>query len=203
MKYNKEDILKVAFNEFMVFGYASPIITGLQTKLGMSRGALYRHYKNKDELFKTVIDTYFFQTLERLTDNIDKNIKIPELVRSLNKRQRLISKLISTKGGSQFTFLNFTNLIIQAARYYPGFGVRFKKIQLHVQTQWKIALNNSILAKEIKPDIDVNLMSRLFTKIYFMDTREDFPLKSIGTPNAKSNIDGQDQFVLYLYELMK
>ena len=124
--------MKVAFNEFMVNGYASPIISSLQEKLGMSQGALYRHYKNKEELFRKVVDTYFFHTLERVTENINPDMKVPELVRSLHKRQRLIAKLISTKGGSQFTFLNFTNLIIQAARYYPGFDIRFKKSQINV-----------------------------------------------------------------------
>ncbi|MCD7900502.1 MAG: TetR/AcrR family transcriptional regulator [Bacteroides sp.] len=203
MKYYKEDILKVAFDEFMVNGYASPIISSLQEKLGMSRGALYRHYKNKDELFKVVVDTYFFHTLERITEKIDPTISVPKLVRSLRKRQRLIAKLITTKGGSRFTFLNFNNLMIQAARYYPGFTVRYRKIQLHVDSQWRIALRNSIAVGEIRPDIDVNLMSRLFTKIYFMDTREDFPIRENGLPNTKSNIDGQDQFVLYLYGLMR
>lgn len=203
VKYYKEDILKVAFDEFMVNGYASPIISSLQEKLGMSRGALYRHYKNKDELFKVVVDTYFFHTLERITEKIDPTISVPKLVRSLRKRQRLIAKLITTKGGSRFTFLNFNNLMIQAARYYPGFTVRYRKIQLHVDSQWRIALRNSIAVGEIRPDIDVNLMSRLFTKIYFMDTREDFPIRENGLPNTKSNIDGQDQFVLYLYGLMR
>jgi Transcriptional regulator len=201
VKYNKEDILKVAFNEFMVNGYAGPIITSLQEKLGMSRGALYRHYKNKEELFRKVVDTYFFHTLERVTENINPNMKVPDLVRSLHKRQRLIAKLITTKGGSQFTFLNFTNLIIQAARYYPGFDIRFKKSQINVEMHWRMALRNSKEAGNIRNDVDINLMSRLFTKIYFMDTREDFPVR----PNGKSNAytDGQDQFVLYLYELMK
>ncbi|MDR3117874.1 MAG: TetR/AcrR family transcriptional regulator [Mediterranea sp.] len=201
MKYNKEDILKVAFNEFMVSGYASPIINSLQEKLGMSRGALYRHYKNKEELFKKVVDTYFFHTLERVTENISPNMKVPELVRSLRKRQRLIAKLISTKGGTQFTFLNFTNLIIQAARYYPGFDVRFKKSQINVEMHWRMALRNSRDAGEIREDVDINLMSRLFAKIYFMDTREDFPVRPNGQLNAHT--DGQDQFVLYLYEMMK
>lgn len=203
MKFYKEDILKVAFDEFMVNGYASPIINSLQQKLGMSRGALYRHYKNKDELFKTVVDTYFFHTLERITEKIDPTICVPDLVRSLQKRQRLIAQLITTKGGSRFTFLNFNNLMIQAARHYPGFTIRYKKIQLHVQNQWKIALKNSVDMGEIRPDTDINLMSRLFTKIYFMDTREDFPIRENGLPNTKSNIDGQDQFVLYLYGLLK
>ncbi len=198
VKFNREDILKVAFDEFMVNGYATPIISSLQQKLGMSRGALYRHFKCKDELFKIVVDTYFFHTLERITDKIDASICVPELVRSLGKRQRLIAKLITTKGGSRFTFLNFNNLMIQAARYYPGFTIRYKKIQLHVQNQWRIALLNSIGTNEIRKDTDVNLLSRLFTKIYFMDTRDDFPIK-----DARKNIDGQDQFVMYLYELVK
>lgn len=203
VKFYKEDILKVAFDEFMVNGYGGPIIRSLKEKLGMSEGALYRHYKNKDELFKVVVDTYFFHTLERITDKIDPAINIPDLVRSLQKRQRLIAKLITTKGGSRFTFLNFNSLMIQAAKYYPGFTIRYKKIQLHVQNQWKIALRNSLKAGEIRPDIDINLMSRLFTKVYFMDTRDDFPVRENGRPNTKSNIDGQDQFVLYLYGLMK
>lgn len=203
VKFHREDILKVAFDEFMVNGYGSPIISSLQQKLGMSRGALYRHFTNKDELFKVVIETYFFHTLERITAKIDPTISVPELVNSLQKRQRLIARLITTKGGSRFTFLNFNSLMIQAARFYPGFTIRYKKIQLHVDSQWRIALKNSIAAGEIRPDIDINLLSRLFTKIYFMDTQEDFPTRENGVPVAKRNIDGQDQFVLYVYGLLK
>lgn len=201
MKFNKEDILKVAFNEFMVNGYASPIISSLQLKLGMSRGALYRHYRSKEELFIKVVDTYFFHTLERVTERINPNMTVPELVRSLAKRQRLIARLITTKGGTEFTFLNFNHLIIQAARYYPGFDVRFKKSQLNVERHWRNALRSSIEAGDIRDDIDINLISRLFTKIYFMDTREDFPIRPNGTLNRQT--DGQDQFVLYIYDMMK
>lgn len=203
MKYCKEDILKVAFNEFMMNGYESSIISSLQKELGMSKGGLYRHFKSKDELFKSVIDHYFFNMLDRLIYKSAIDTTFLEKVDIMYRRQKLVQALLFRHGSTPILFVNYFNLLIQAAKYYPGFINRFEKIRSFIESAWRISLNKSIAQGEIRNDVDVSAISKLCTQICLTNNGyEETPHTSI-VPNSDSNIEEQKTLLLAVYELMK
>ena len=62
MNPTREIILKRAFLLLVQHGYEGMSMLDLQRETGLSRGALYHHFKSKDELFAEVIDTFFIAT---------------------------------------------------------------------------------------------------------------------------------------------
>lgn len=204
MKFNKEDIIRVAFNEFMINGYSCPIIEILHKKLGMSKGALYRHFKNKNDLFIKVIDQYFFNVFERIIYKKNIDITALGLINQMHRRQILIQALLYRYGNHAISYLNFYNLLIQAVKYYPRFVARYNKIQEHIETTWKIAFKNSINQKEIRKNIDLTIMSKLFTQIcLFLDSSARLSPSSSFFPNTKDYVEEQRKTLLYLYDLLK
>jgi len=162
MKYRKEYIVEKAFDVFMNKGYDSASITVLQQELGMSRGAMYRYFKSKEELFFEVVDRYVFGFIDRFMPKITEDATLPELVEYLyhyNERLRIYFDIqnIETR------FLNFTALVIQAAKHYPGFTEKMKILNDGYIDLWKKAIINSIAKNEICEDVDVDTLARLFS----------------------------------------
>lgn len=208
MKYNREYILKRAFDVFMQKGYDSTSISVLQKELCMSRGAMYRHFDNKEDLFRAVIDEYFFKLFESYLYKMDKqhSYTVDEFIKITYRRQKLIVDVFIKAGVTHLVFLNYTALMIQAVKYYPEFIIRFKNINKQLISYWQQALKNSIEKKEVRPDIDIDIMSILFNNICIKESSThdcEIDDKEVFTINIIQDINKRKQVIDYLYSLIK
>jgi len=207
MKYSREYILRRAFDVFMQKGYDSASISVLQKELSMSRGAMYRYFKNKEELFRAVIDEYFFRLFDRFLYKMDgHDFTASEFIEITHRRQKLIVGAFTKAGVTHTVFLNYTALMIQAVKYYPEFISRFNKINRQLISHWRQALKNSIAQGEVRPDIDIEIMCILFNNISAKETsdrdcdsldQEEFAV------NVIQDMTKRKQVVDYLYSLIK
>ncbi len=203
MKYSREYILRKAFDVFMNKGYDSASISVLQKELNMSRGAMYRYFKNKEELFIAVIDEYCFRLFERVLNNTNENLKVSELIEVMFRKQKLMLNVFTRAGVTHTTFLNYTALMIQAAKYYPDFLRRFRLIHNQLLSRWEVALNNSIATMEIKPDINVEIMSILFNSACIKESSERNDDEEMFATNVQLDLERRREVIDYLYNLIK
>jgi AcrR family transcriptional regulator len=59
MKDTKEYIINEARKLFLKHSYEAVSIRDISQAIGLTKGSLYHHFKNKEELFKSVIDKSF------------------------------------------------------------------------------------------------------------------------------------------------
>lgn len=203
MKYSREYIVRRAFDVFMNKGYDSASISVLQEELGMSRGAMYRYFSNKEELFRAVIDEYFFRLFDKLLYNIDTNLTAVQLIDFIYRRQKTVLHAFSRAGVTHIFFLNYTALIIQAAKHYPDFIERFSIINHKLLTNWRNALKNSIDAGEVREDIDVEIMSILFNSASVKESSDRNCDESMFAVNVMRDMEKRKNVLDYLYSLIK
>ena len=58
MNPSKKKILENAFNLFLTESYSSVSMQKIQNSSGVSRGAIYHHFKSKEEIFEEVVNEY-------------------------------------------------------------------------------------------------------------------------------------------------
>lgn len=203
MKFSREYILRRAFDVFMIKGYDSTSISVLQAEIGMSRGAMYRYFENKDDLFKAVIDEYFFKSFNKILLAIDKELTALELIELVSMKQRILFRAFAKAGVTHTFFLNYTALMIQAAKHYPNFVYRYRIVYNKLLNSWRKALIRSIELGEVKKDINIEIMSILFNNVSVKESSErnedeiHFPVK------IKRDLDKREEVMRYLYELIK
>ncbi len=61
MKTNKEEIMLTALKLFAKRGFEAVSTSMIAGELGITKGALYRHYKSKQEIFDSIIEKMFEQ----------------------------------------------------------------------------------------------------------------------------------------------
>ena len=73
MAATKENILHTALRLFARDGYEAVSVSDIAGELGMTKGALYRHYKNKRDIFDSIVERIYQIDVERA-----KKYEVPE-----------------------------------------------------------------------------------------------------------------------------
>ena len=68
MADTKENILIEALKLFAQDGYEAVSVRNIAEKLGITKGALYRHYKNKRDIFDSIVDRMIQIDADRAND---------------------------------------------------------------------------------------------------------------------------------------
>lgn len=69
MSNRKEEILIAALNLFARAGYEAVSVSQIAGELGMTKGALYRHYKSKKDIFNCIVERMKQQDSEQASDH--------------------------------------------------------------------------------------------------------------------------------------
>jgi AcrR family transcriptional regulator len=65
MADTKENILHTALRLFARDGYEAASVSDIAEELGITKGALYKHYKNKRDIFDSIVDRMYQMDVER------------------------------------------------------------------------------------------------------------------------------------------
>lgn len=69
----KEKIMRIALRMFARDGYEAASVSDIAGELGMTKGALYKHYKNKRDIFDSIVERIYRVDAERA-----KKYEVPE-----------------------------------------------------------------------------------------------------------------------------
>jgi AcrR family transcriptional regulator len=138
--------------------YEAVSISDISCAIGLTKGALYHHFVNKEELFKAVIDKYLdLAPIEVSNENISL-LEFNELC--INHQEKMLRKLFSNS--SEFIPIDYVALIAACFRHYKGFSdEKLAMIDMELKKIKKI-MDNAVLKKEIKENIDTEIIAQLF-----------------------------------------
>lgn len=137
----KQHILDAALNVFAVKGFDDASMREIATQAGLTTGAIYHHYKNKDDLFYDAVKeaAYFVHKLSERDENLQLKSNremLEEISRKVQERmskeveQRLMILLAAyaiSKGGKikEKYKLDYEEIIQKVAdMYFYAFGVQ-------------------------------------------------------------------------------
>ena len=155
MSDTREYIIDQAYRLFLSRSYEAVSISEISKAIGFTKGALYHHFKNKEELFKAVIDKYipiekYFAPIEEVTlrEYIDYSIKSAD---------EIVHSIFGKKTG--FIPLSYLSLYIDAFRHYPKFSKEKDRLIQGELEKIKGIILKSIEKGEIRRDINPDFMA--------------------------------------------
>ncbi|MBN1327202.1 MAG: TetR/AcrR family transcriptional regulator [Candidatus Cloacimonetes bacterium] len=152
---SKQKILQAALRIFLHKGYDATSISDVVEESHFTKGGIYHHFKNKEQLFIDTIN-YLFAEFERWELEIYKNSRsLQEIIRnyflSLGKVDVFLNRIAVTTGIGES---NFYLLMLEAFNRFPRIREKHREIHLnhreHLVGIFKKAQQNSL----IKPDLD-------------------------------------------------
>lgn len=155
MSDTKEYIIDQSYKLFLNKGYEAVSISDISKSIGFTKGALYHHFLNKEELFKAVIDKYL--KIIALGE-IKKDITLDEYIGAIID---YVSQVVNTTciDDQPFVPVSYLTLLIDALRYYPGFAEKHEDFFNMEIDNLKIILDRAVKNGEVRDDIDTSLVA--------------------------------------------
>jgi TetR/AcrR family transcriptional regulator, transcriptional repressor for nem operon len=156
MSDTKEYIIDQAYKLFLAKSYEAVSISDISKSIGFTKGALYHHFLNKEELFKAVIDKYLKIIV---LGDIKMDLTLAEYIQAIIE---YVSQVVNTTciDNQPFAPVSYLSLLIDALRHYPGFAEKHEHFFIMEIDNLKIILDNAVKNGEVRDDIDTSVVAQ-------------------------------------------
>ena len=155
MKETREYIIDEAYKLFLNHSYEAVSISMISEAIGFTKGALYHHFKNKEELFRAVIDKHFPVTSITVDED---NITLKEYTSLCIEHTHKILKAIFGKG-EKVILVNYLSLIADCFRHYEGFTENKSRVVDDAVRCAENIIKNAIKRGEVRNDINIRIVA--------------------------------------------
>lgn len=161
----REQILIKALELYMIEGYANVSITDLQAALNMGRGTMYYYFKDKDELFEEVVNTYLIIPKQQALSRVPHTVTIPGMIDAMLvylNRLREFLDMVENKN------INTSNVVLVMYTAYSRFPDLYRKARRLYEQElnlWIDAIKNSMRAGDIRGNVHIDTTARMFLHI--------------------------------------
>ena len=168
----RNQILVGAFKLFWVKEYADVTTADLEEIIGLSRGAIYYKVKNKEGLYRAVIDKPVFELLsnslkrEELVSNEKPFLSF--IMNELNLMKERMNSIRNSLIDANST--EYINLLSSAKFHYEGFNDRCKALEQEITQMWLTYYEKGLSAGELNQSIDPPLVVSMFRSLYYGDS---------------------------------
>lgn len=161
MRRTKEGIARTALRLFLQQGYEKTSLNQIAQKVGISKPAIYHHFKNKDELFHEVLSLFFYEMGRWSKSRFQSCKTLKELLRaffgSLASFTEVADLLLGKpKRKTQYSFLE---LFLAASRKDPAIRRRMEEGFLQTRKFLKEELFKAQRRGEIRKDVDCEMLA--------------------------------------------
>ncbi|MCX6240799.1 MAG: TetR/AcrR family transcriptional regulator [Bacteroidetes bacterium] len=155
MKDTRDFIIDEAYKLFLSHSYEAVSISVISEAIGFTKGALYHHFKNKEELFRAVIDKHFPVT--SIMVDVD-NTSLKEYTTLCIEHTHKILKAIFGNE-KKFILVNYLSLIADCFRHYEGFTENKAHVIEDAVKSAEIIIRNAIKQGEVRKDINIQVVA--------------------------------------------
>ena len=145
----------------MNHSYEAVSVSDICKAIGFTKGALYHHFKNKEELFRLVVDKYLF--IPEVIADVEKSSLSEYIQICITQSEKIIKNLFCLS--LIYIPINYMSMFADAFRHYPGYAELKGAFIEHEIEKTKIILENAIKSGEIRDDINTTLVATNFFSI--------------------------------------
>lgn len=155
----KENIIKTALRLFLQNGYEKTSLNHIAREVGITKPAIYHHFKNKDELIHEVLSLFFQEMGKWSSSRLGSCKTLKDLLKAFFqslKSFKEVSHILlgKEKEDTSYSFLEF---VLSASKKDPGIQKRIESGFLHSREFLKQKLLEAQKRGEIRKDIDCKI----------------------------------------------
>lgn len=161
----KEKIVEEAFKLFLNNNFEKVSISDIEQAIGKTRGTIFYFFKNKEDIFNEVVDTYL---IKNQNPSIKFQVKDSTSLKHfillyINGINTTMSKMLSLSVIN--IYKQYFSLYLQASRIYPNFSEIMANNSIEEISLWENEISRAIKTKEIKP-VDTKRYATLFRSCF-------------------------------------
>lgn len=156
----KDCIINKSFFQFLNRGYKACSLKDLEKATGLTKGAFYYYFRNKEEILKAGIDRYLsvinemseeeFLRIDTLKEYID--VVVAQKERNAEKLQQLFDFFIIE--------VAFFQLVLEVAFLFPEYRRSIDELSKNRLSRWEFMILKAKQQGEVKVGLDTTVLAR-------------------------------------------
>jgi len=161
----REHILRAAFKLFITKSYKAVTMSDLEKSSGLTKGAFYHYFKNKETIYIEVIDKYYFAHCTPKNEELEERGTLQEYIALHLAHIDFITKKLKEIADIESPDPSSLSLIMEAKDYYPGFTEKLKESKNVLFNKWECVIARAKAHGEILSDIESDILAENFMSI--------------------------------------
>lgn len=161
----REQILLKALELYMIEGYANVSITDLQAALNMGRGTMYYYFRDKDELFEEVVNTYLIVPKQQALSRVPHTVVIPEMIEAMLVYLNRLREFLDMVENKNINTSNVVMVMYTAYTRFPELYRRARRLYEQELNLWIDAIKNSMRAGDVRGNVHIDTTAHMFLHI--------------------------------------
>lgn len=156
----KNDIVNKSFFQFLNKGYKACSLKDLEKATGLTKGAFYYYFRNKEEILKAGIDKYLSVISEMSESDFLKIGSLKEYISVvMEHKERSAATLLQ-----MFDFfiieVAFFQLVLEVSAIFPEFRDRIDELSKNRLSRWEYMILKAKQQEEINVTLDTSVLAR-------------------------------------------
>lgn len=199
MGTTKKHIILTSFRLFLQKGYKEVTMGMLVKATGLSKGAFYYYFENKEQLFSETLNNLFFSI-----SPFNRELEINPEISFYNYMYQYIENIIKMSEkirnylGSCESGVGYYRLMLDVANYAPDFKKKIELANMHELNFWEKIVDNGIKRGELRTDVDIKLLAN-----HFQWLQDGIAINSIFSGKPEILNQSLEKAFVQLYQFIK
>lgn len=160
MNHLREEIISKAFALFLKRGYHACSLKDLEKATGLTKGAFYYYFRNKEEILKEGLDRYAAVMEEISAEEFGRVGSLKEFIDAVvDEKVCRIEKLQKLFGFFVIEEL-YLQLVLEVEKLLPVYRKRIDELSKQRLSRWEKVILNAKRDGEIKRELDTSVLAR-------------------------------------------
>ena len=199
MSSTKEHIILTSFRLFLQKGYKEVTMNMLVKATGLSKGAFYHYFENKEQLFIDTLNNLFFSISPFNKEMvINPEVSFYDYMQMYIENVKKMAKMITSYMGDEASGMGYYRLMLDVANYAPNFNKKIEDSNKNELAFWQKIVENGIRKGEIKENLDTEILAN-----HFQWLQDGIALNSIFSGNPQELYKNLEKAFEQLYYCIK
>ncbi len=154
----KEQIIKTAIKLFLENGFYNTSMSMIASKIGLSKPAIYYHFKDKDSMIHAVLN-YFNEKIAEWRDEYFESSNSPkEFIKRLFSAIPIIKnieKIVLNDKISKYSY-SYNDLLVVLSKYKSEFSYKISQSSIHKRGIIEKIIRRAQAERSIRPDLQIS-----------------------------------------------
>ncbi|MEG0796362.1 MAG: TetR/AcrR family transcriptional regulator [Odoribacter sp.] len=156
----KDDIVNKSFFQFLNKGYKACSLRDLESATGLTKGAFYYYFKNKEEILKAGIDKYLSVISEMSEDEFLQIGSLKEYINVMIERKERSAERLQDVFDFFIIEVAFFQLVLEVGVLFPEYRHWIDRLSKNRLSRWEFMILQAKQQGEIQVMLDTSVLAR-------------------------------------------
>ncbi len=156
----RNEIVNKSFFQFLNKGYKACSLKDLEIATGLTKGAFYYYFRNKEEILKAGIEKYLSAVSELGEEEFLQIASLKEYIYVIVERKERNAEKLQELFDFFIIEVAFFQLVLEVERLFPEYRCRINELSKNRLSRWEYMILKAKQQGEIRADLDTTVLAR-------------------------------------------